>query len=194
VIVFDLGAVLSDHDGKVEALAEEWGVEAAALEGPYWAHRLPYDRGVTNLEYFSAVASDLGVEVDETLANHLGRVDAENWATIRPTAQAILADLHTLGHRTAILSNAAADMAEAIERSSWRALVGEVFVSGRLGVVKPEPEIYRLVAERLGVNPAQIVFIDDRADNVEAAREAGWTAHLWTDDAATRRIVTRVGE
>lgn len=48
-----------------------------------------------------------------------------------------------------------------------------VVISGEVGVSKPEPAIYELTAERLGVEPAEAVFIDDLAVNCDGAREAG---------------------
>lgn len=48
-----------------------------------------------------------------------------------------------------------------------------VVISGEEGVVKPDPRIYAIAIERFGVDPARTVFIDDRPDNVAAARKAG---------------------
>ena len=59
------------------------------------------------------------------------------------------------------------------------------YVSGRMGVVKPDPAIYALTAERLGVPGSEIVFLDDFEANCLAAREAGWTAVRFADTAQT---------
>jgi putative hydrolase of the HAD superfamily len=53
-----------------------------------------------------------------------------------------------------------------------------VVLSGREGVRKPEPEIYRLAASRVGVEPATCIFVDDIAANVVGAREVGMTGIL----------------
>ena len=63
-------------------------------------------------------------------------------------------------------------------------------VSGTEGVAKPDPRIYDLLARRAGLPPAALVFVDDRADNVAAAPEAGMDALLFTD-AATLRVDLR---
>lgn len=55
-------------------------------------------------------------------------------------------------------------------------LVDRQFVSYRLGVAKPDPEIFARVAEDLAVRPAAIFFADDNPKNVAAARAAGWVA------------------
>lgn len=51
------------------------------------------------------------------------------------------------------------------------------FVSGRLGVTKPDPRIYGIVEETAGVAPEALMFIDDRADNIAQARARGWQVH-----------------
>lgn len=53
------------------------------------------------------------------------------------------------------------------------------FVSGRLGVSKPEAAIYEAVERGTGLPPAALLFADDREENVEAARDRGWAAHLF---------------
>ena len=52
-------------------------------------------------------------------------------------------------------------------------------ISGHVGHAKPEGRIYEIVEERLGLAGSQIWFIDDRPDNVAAARERGWHAVLF---------------
>ncbi|CTQ32594.1 HAD family hydrolase [Jannaschia rubra] len=53
------------------------------------------------------------------------------------------------------------------------------FVSGHLGVIKPDEAIYRLVEEDLGLTGDAILFTDDRAANVDAAGARGWRTHLF---------------
>ncbi len=57
--------------------------------------------------------------------------------------------------------------------------------SSRVGMAKPDVRIYRLAAERMGVEPSACVHIDDEAHNVEGAREAGFQAIHHEGDYAT---------
>lgn len=59
-----------------------------------------------------------------------------------------------------------------------------LLISGAEGMKKPDPQIYELVVERFGLSPAHTFFIDDRADNAQAAIDAGWQAHHFTTPAA----------
>lgn len=54
------------------------------------------------------------------------------------------------------------------------------YVSGRLGVVKPDPQIYALVEADCGIAPGGLLFADDRAENIAAAEARGWQVHLFT--------------
>ena len=55
------------------------------------------------------------------------------------------------------------------------------YISGHMGEVKPEPEIYRMLEDDCGVAPTALLFADDRADNISAAAARGWNTHLFTD-------------
>ena len=54
------------------------------------------------------------------------------------------------------------------------------YVSGHMGVVKPDPEIFRQVEADCGLPPENLLLTDDRADNIAAARARGWQTHLFT--------------
>jgi epoxide hydrolase-like predicted phosphatase len=58
-------------------------------------------------------------------------------------------------------------------------------ISGEVGLHKPQPEIYLLACERLGVAPAEAVFVDDLRENCAGAEAVGMTALLHRDPAAT---------
>jgi putative hydrolase of the HAD superfamily len=58
-------------------------------------------------------------------------------------------------------------------------------ISGDVGLHKPEPEIYLLGAERIGVEATACVFVDDLRENVAGAEAVGMTAHLHRDSAET---------
>ena len=61
----------------------------------------------------------------------------------------------------------------------------QAVISGDVGMHKPEPEIYLLACERLGVEPANCVFVDDLRENVAGAERVGMTAILHRDSAAS---------
>lgn len=69
----------------------------------------------------------------------------------------------------------------------------DVVVSGAVGLTKPDPAIYALACRRFGLAPAQALFIDDRAENIDAARAFGMQAHLFRDAPSLRRALAAHG-
>lgn len=64
------------------------------------------------------------------------------------------------------------------------------FISGQLGVMKPDPAIYEIVERETGIPPQLILFTDDRADNITTAARRGWRTHQFeTWQGWARRIV-----
>jgi putative hydrolase of the HAD superfamily len=62
-------------------------------------------------------------------------------------------------------------------------LFREGVFSARVGLIKPQAEIFELAQRRFGVEPAATLFIDDHRPNVDAARSIGWQALHFTSPA-----------
>lgn len=66
------------------------------------------------------------------------------------------------------------------------------YISAHMGVIKPAPEIYARVEDDCGHPPEALLFVDDRADNIAAARARGWHGHVFTDaEGWARDLVAR---
>lgn len=77
-------------------------------------------------------------------------------------------------YRTGIVSNSFVGARQREQqRYGFEDLVDEIVYSHEVGVSKPDPRIYRLACTRLGVRPAEVVFLDDVAAMVAGARDAG---------------------
>jgi 2-haloacid dehalogenase len=72
-------------------------------------------------------------------------------------------------------------------------LLDDAVISGEEGVVKPDPAIYAITASRLAHPPQHTLFIDDRAENIEAAMDAGFLGHHFTGADALRADLARRG-
>lgn len=53
------------------------------------------------------------------------------------------------------------------------------FISGHMGVIKPDVRIYEMVESDSGIAPERLLFTDDRSDNISAALARGWQVHLF---------------
>ncbi len=86
------------------------------------------------------------------------------------------------GVRTGLISNS---WGLGIYERAPTGLFDATVISGEVGLHKPQPEIYLLACERLGVAPAAAVFVDDLRENCAGAEEVGMTAVLHRDSAET---------
>ena len=80
------------------------------------------------------------------------------------------------GVRTGLISNSMG--AGRYDRSTFPELFDGVVISGDEGIHKPEPAIYELGAERVGLPAADCVFVDDLRENCDGAEAVGMTAVL----------------
>ncbi len=96
------------------------------------------------------------------------------WAGDRAD-QELVAFLQSLRprYKTALLTNAWPDARLTLTKRYHLDIVDDIVVSAEESVVKPDPRIYRIAAERLGVLPEQAVFVDDVEENIAGARAAG---------------------
>jgi putative hydrolase of the HAD superfamily len=75
------------------------------------------------------------------------------------------------------------------ERYGFEQLVDVIVYSYEVGLAKPDPRIYRLLCDRLAVCPGEVVFLDDRAENVKGAGEIGMRAVLHESAAQSIKAV-----
>jgi len=133
-----------------------------------------------------------GLDLDALLPC-LVATDVAGWSTIRPEARSLLAHLGRAGVPVAVLSNAPSALAAAAVGFDWAELVSWWFFSAVLGLTKPDPALYAHVEKALAATPDQLWFVDDRAENVEAAGSRGWHAHRWRSTAETGRWLADSG-
>jgi putative hydrolase of the HAD superfamily len=179
-LLCDYGQVLSlpQPQSDRDSLARASGLDDAGFWHGYWAHRAAYDRAdMTSSGYWTAV---LGRSTDDDLVQRLAALDTASW--LHPNVNAIAASARAAerGYRLAILSNAPVDLADALDHIPWLASFEARFFSCRLRLSKPDPAIYRAVLDHLAAMPEDVVFFDDRRDNVDAAARLGIRAHVFT--------------
>jgi putative hydrolase of the HAD superfamily len=188
-VVFDYGEVISFSQSPEDRarLVEAAGATAEAFQAAYDADRDRLDQGlITTTDYWIGIGQALGFEWDLPQAQRMWSLDFRAWTSADPEVVRVIADLDAGGTRLALLSNAAEDYGTAFRFSPMGELFDQVFVSGELRLLKPDPAIYRHAAEALGVDPVTMVFIDNRAINVRGAESIGITGHVYTDPGSLR--------
>jgi putative hydrolase of the HAD superfamily len=136
-------------------------------------------RLVRALETGELSEDDFGQRFGELLGIHQrpGLVD-RMFAGMRPDEEmlAALRRARAAGIRTGLISNSMG--VGRYDRSAFPDLFDGVVISGEVGMHKPQPEIFLLGAERVGVEAGDCVFVDDLRQNCEGAEAVGMTAIL----------------
>jgi 2-haloacid dehalogenase len=195
-VVFDLGGVLIDWDPRHLYRSLFHGDEAAmetflaTVCTPEWNRQQD-----TGRPWSEAVATLVAEHPDQ---RELIRAYWERWPetlgdAIQPTVD-ILADVRASGVPTYALSNWSAETFPAARpRYPFLEWFDGIVISGEVRAAKPDRRIFQALLERYDLEPGSIVFIDDVAENVDAARALGIRSIRFTDGAALRRHLTALG-
>jgi putative hydrolase of the HAD superfamily len=191
-LILDYGNVLTlpQAPDVIRAMAARLGVTVDAFTTAYWAPRHGYDAGeYPAVEYWRRVLQSLGRRPEEsdlqTLLDWLTARDADSWMRYRGEVWDLAQDVRARDVRTAMLTNMSAELAARLRRDRpLDAWFDVVIVSAEVRCAKPDPRVYRLCLDRLDVEAAHVLFVDDRPDNVTAAANLGMrTLHFAGDDA-----------
>lgn len=193
VVVFDYGEVISRSQSEADrdALVAIAGVPAEDFWRAYQADRDRLDGGeLGTADYWAGIGAACGQRWDDARLQALWCADIRSWVSADPGVVALLAELHDGRTRLALLSNAAADYGGLFRFSPVSRYFEQVFVSGELGLLKPDPAIYRHVADALGIPTTAMVFVDNRPANVRGAQSLGVTGHVFTGADGLRAFLT----
>ncbi|MFE0457965.1 HAD family hydrolase [Kitasatospora sp. NPDC058965] len=191
----DFDALLCDLDGVLRHwptpghadLDRQHGLPPGALAAAAFApaRLLPAITGLVTDEQWRAAVAD-------ELAERYGpgaRAAVTSWSAVAPRIDQQVAELleqvrATL--RVVLVTNATTRLEADLARQGLDRLPHAVLNTARVGFAKPDPRVYRLAAELAGAPAHRCLFVDDTAENVEAARAAGMTAHHFRSAAGLR--------
>lgn len=195
-VVFDIGGVLEVTPRNARAVSEAWesrlGLPAGAL-----------DERMADIWHGGGIGTVSEQEVHRALTERLGLTArqltdflADLWREYLGTANTELIDYARRlrpRYRTGIVSNSFVGAREREQAAyGFADLVDDIIYSHECGLSKPDPAIYALACQRLAVDPAQMVFLDDFGPCVEGARQAGIHAVLYRDNAQAIRDIERL--
>ncbi len=195
-VLFDYGGVICEPQPEADRarLARASGAPAADFQAAYWRYRLDYDRAALDVTaYWQRVAADLGRSYTDAEIAELSRLDTASWLTLQPGTVDLITGLAAAGQCLALLSNAPADVARAVQDLPLADHFQHLVFSCALKSAKPDPECFRATLALLDASPGDVVFLDDRADNVAGAAALGIRSVQFTGAAAARDDLARLG-
>ena len=174
-VVLDIGSVLEVIDDSVfpAPFERRHGLPAGSVHA-----------GSASLPGHAGIGELTEAQVRAHWQQHIGLTDAQAdelmadyWAWYCGTLDQALFDWFAgqrPARRTGIISNSGPGAREAERRWGFEGITDDIVYSHEVGLLKPDPRIFALAAERLGVRPEEIVFLDDVEGHVEAARAVGY--------------------
>ena len=196
-VLFDFGQVLSLPADPVvwQQMLAISGLSDADLHREYWAYRHEYDRGAyTGQTYWQQIATGSKTALTPEQIADLIAADVNLWSRLNTPMVEWAQRLQRARIRTGILSNIGDAMAKGLRaKFDWIGSFDHCVWSYSLKLAKPEAAIYRSAAEGLATDPAEILFIDDKAENIEAAHSVGMQAIQYGQHADFEREMRRQG-
>lgn len=195
-LLFDVGGVLErvDDDEWPVRFGERWaarvGLTPEELDRRVAAAALPDSQTRSGVEehYWAGFAAAIGAD-----AATLAEIRRDFWDAYCGTAnEVLLGEARSLAGRVglAILSNSGDGAREEEERRyGFSRVFDPILYSHETGVSKPDPRAFAIALEALNADAAEVLLLDDRPENVAAARALGILAHLHRDDEATLRVI-----
>lgn len=183
-VIFDFGGVLCRFPAprKFDALARKAGVPPDQFRSVFWGHRIPYDRGeVDARQYWDRIARDTGRAFSSAEVEDFVRDDVGFWTDFDDVMLGWTETLRAAGYRLALLSNLPRELGEALRRRpGFLERFDHVTYSYEVRAVKPEREIYESCLAGAGLAPGEVLFLDDRPENIAGAERLGVVSHLYT--------------
>jgi putative hydrolase of the HAD superfamily len=204
-VVFDYGNVLSLEQTleDMKAMALVCGIPHERFSELYWKLRPPYDRGdIDGPAYWTAVVGqqergqqELSLSRDRSNDQIATLIKLDSESITRPNQGAVqwAELLHQEGFPLTLLSNMPLELSRHVTKSFPSLSTFEHLIySCDYGSIKPELALYRNCLEPLKVDPQDILYLDDRAENVEAATGLGMNAVLFdTVEKTASRVESR---
>jgi len=158
------------------------GLHEKRLHSLYWSFRHEYDEGkLSGYTFWQRLIREAGLNLSDADIQSLNDWDARMWTVPNPPMLAWQQQVKQRGLRTAILSNMGDNVhARMVQVFDWLSQFDVLTWSYVLGVAKPDEPIYRHVLAELSLRPGEVLFLDDKAPNIEKARSLGMLCHQFT--------------
>ncbi len=176
-VLLDYGNVLCPRQDPdcVDEMVRLSGVERDVFIKNYDNSRREYDGGgIDGIEYWTRFLGRFDIKGDPALCQALYEADVRSWTPIDDEIITLAFDLQRAGTKIGVLSNMPMEEAQHFKRiHDWMPRFDFLFLSSEMGMVKPDAEIYETVLKAIALPPESVLFIDDKPENIEAARRSG---------------------
>lgn len=187
-IYFDVnGCLVRFFHRAFTQIAADTSVPSDVVETAFWHYNDAVCRGEIQLDEFNRL-----------FAERIG-VPSLDWQKYYMAAVDPIQEMHPLlswaaeHYHVGLLTNIMPGFVEAMLQSGLlpKITYSVIVDSSQVGVIKPEPKIYEIATEKTGVQPGEILLVDDSRSNLMAAEKFGWHV-LWFDDFRPEDSIKRI--
>lgn len=181
-VIFDFGGVMTNKNPKKEAviyfLREFFQLSESEYEQVNLRKKEFMKSGKTDTEFWFYFAKERNVILPENWENSFKAV-LKDAIQLNPEMFALVEELKGNPIPIGLLSNIDQRLSKLIREFGMYQLFNPCILSCEIGFEKPDPRAYETVLVALQLPAGEIVFIDDKLDNVEAAKKLGFDAILF---------------
>lgn len=196
-IVFDFGGVLVTNGNNskgdlMQQIADVMEVTVDEFRSEYFNHNhITNVEGKPWIEACLSAARTFGISKETENRIREIQIAFNNNRQLNQQLIQIIDSLKQTGFTIAILSNYTSELRKDLSTLGVSELFDYVFVSGEMGVQKPDPRVFTTVCEKLSIKPKEMIFIDDTRKSLETADEVGYTPILFESN---EQLVARLQE
>jgi putative hydrolase of the HAD superfamily len=187
-IVFDFGGVLTgepNREAVITFIRQSFHFSAEEFEKVNQEKRLAVKQGKTDEEFWIVYAKNKGIKLPANWSASFKSV-IKDAIGVNPEMYALVDQLKEQQIPVALLSNIDERLSKLIRDFGLYEPFEPCLLSCEIGIEKPDLKAYELLLKRLNLPAKNVVFIDDRPENVEAAKKIGLDAILFESEQQLR--------
>lgn len=180
-VVFDFGGVMTTTTmpERVRPVVERLGIPWSVIEAGFARYRRLMDGGYYDLkEMYDLVFADAELSLSPEDLSQIVEEDEASFLYRNERTLRWMKSLKAAGYKLGILTNMPPAFAIRFRETfaDFIALADAMVISGEERMFKPQRRIYELLRKRIGLDAADLLFVDDVEANCEGARRDGWRA------------------
>jgi putative hydrolase of the HAD superfamily len=194
-VVFDFGGVMTvehpDKETVVNFIRESLQLSPQEFETVNKEKRKALRLGTTDLEFWLSYSQVKGIALPCDWVEEFTEVLNKGLST-NPNMYALVEELRRKNVVVAMLSNIDGGRAKLIRSFGYYQPFKPTLLSCEIGVDKPDPKAFQILLDTLKLPAQDVIFIDDKTENVEAAKKLGIDAiHFVSEDQLRKELVNR---
>jgi putative hydrolase of the HAD superfamily len=195
VVVFDFGGVLTgkmDREAIVQFLCDSFSLSEEEFDQVNVKKRAAIKAGKSDEEFWLSYAQEKEIELPSSWPADFAEVMKSSLG-VNPEMYQLVEELKGNAVRVALFSNVDERLANLLRKFGYYEPFDTCLLSCEIAAQKPDPASYEVLLKTLDVPAGQIVFIDDREENVEGAKQKEIDAFLFQSVEHTRGELAKRG-